>query len=192
MKKINVFQEFTDTDTKHEQVVYLDKYGFTPEQIAKWTGYAVSTIKGYVRKFAGLLEKACAKFYHVTKKAKAVLIGGRQLVYLFKFYNVEHELVCSKVGTTTRLPETRLQEELKSYRKSKDERIASIDHAEICSVIDCGPIPAEGAESETRAKFIRRWPAAFKKNDRFVGVDIPVRTFEKTVHDYLAGEVSPA
>ena len=98
------------------------------------------------------------------------------------------ELICSKVGTTTRLPEQRLKEEIRYYRDHGIE----VDKAEICSVIDCGDIPAEGAESYTRAQYIRKFPTAFCKNDRFFGVDISTRTFNKFVAEYLGGEKVPA
>ena len=181
MKKINVFDTYEDTDLKHLQVIYLDKHGFTPEEISKWTSYAVSTIKGYVKKFADLVEKAFETFYHITLKAKKVLHGGKQLCYLYKFYDKNGKLICSKVGTTTRLPEQRLKEEIKYYQKHGIE----VETGEICSVIDCGAIPAEGAESITRAYFIRRHPEAFCKNDRFFDVDISTKTFNKVVTDYL-------
>lgn len=180
-KKVSVFQEFADAESKHLQVVYLNSHGFEPQEIAKWTGYAVSTIKGYVKKFANLLDKALKVFYHVTKKVKKVLRGGKQLVYLFKFYRDDNTLICSKVGTTTRLPEDRLNEEIKYYRAHG----IPVGHAEICSVIDCGAIPAEGAESITRAAFIRRWPDKFCKNDRFFDVDISSQIFNRTVKNYL-------
>ena len=188
MKKIDVFQNFEDATMKHMQVIYLDSHGFTPEEIAKWSGYAVSTIKGYIRKFADLLEKAQATFYRITQKVKKVLRGGKQLVYLYKFYDAFGKLICSKVGTTTRLPEQRLKEEIKYYQKHD----IPVDHAEICSVIDCGAIPAEGAESITRAAFIRKHPEAFCKNDRFFGVDISTRAFNKIVNDYLGVETAQA
>ena len=180
-KKIDVFQKFDDVEMKRMQAVYLDSYGFTPAQIAHWVDYAESTIKNYIRKFADLLDRAKKTFYHVTQKAKQVLVGGSQLVYLFKFYDAENNLICSKVGTTTRLPEKRLQEEIRYYTQHG----IPVDHTEICSVIDCGAIPCEGAESITRAAFIRRFPDAFKKNDRFFGVDIPTRTFNQIVRNYL-------
>lgn len=187
MKKINVFDTYEESEIKRLQVVYLDSHGFTPEEIRKWTGYAISTIKTYVKKFADLLEKAKKTFYCVTLKIKKVLHGGRQLVYLYKFYDKDCKLICSKVGTTTRLPEQRLKEEIKYYQNHGIE----VADAKICSVIDCGAIPAEGAESVTRAYFIRRHPEAFCKNDRFFGVDIPTRTFNKVVAEYL-GEPSLA
>lgn len=184
-KKIDVFQKFEDTEMKRMQVVYLNEYGFTPKQIAKWVDYAESTIKTYTKKFSDLVDKAKKTFYHVTKKVKTVLVGGAQLVYLFKFYDSNGNLVCSKVGTTTRLPEQRMKEEIRNYKKSKNAKIATITHADICSVIDCGSVPAEGAESVTRAYFIRKNPDKFVKNDRFIDVDIPTRTFNEIVNSYL-------
>lgn len=184
-KKIDVFQKFDNIDMKRMQVVYLNEYGFTPKQIAKWVNYAESTIKTYVKKFSDLIDKAKKIFYHVTKKVKTVLVGGAQLVYLFKFYDSNGNLVCSKVGTTTRLPEQRMKEEIRNYKKSKNAKIATITHADICSVIDCGSVPAEGAESVTRAYFIRKNPDKFVKNDRFIDVDIPTRTFNEIVNNYL-------
>lgn len=182
MAKVDVFQRFEDTDTKRLQVVYLGNHGFTPAEIRKWVDYAESTIKTYLRKFADLLEQAKRFFYHVTKKVKKVLRGGKQLVYLFKFYDSNGKLICSKVGTTTRLPEERLKEEIKYYQKHG----IPVADTEICSVIDCGAIPCEGAESATRAAFIHKFPDAFCKNDRFFGVDIPTRTFNQIVKNYLA------
>lgn len=182
MAKVNAFQKFEDTETKRLQVVYLNYHGFDPDEIHKWVDYSVSTIKTYVRKFADLVEKAKKFFYHIYKKVKAVLRGGKQLVYLFKFYDSDGKLICSKVGTTTRLPDQRLAEEIKYYRKHG----IPVESTEICSVIDCGAIPCEGAESATRAAFIHKFPDAFHKNDRFFGVDIPVRTFNQIVKNYLA------
>lgn len=190
MAKIDVFQNFEDTNMKRLQLVYLDSFGFSAKEISKWVSYAESTIKTYVHKFADLLDKAKKTFYHVTKKVKKVLQGGKQLVYLFKFYDSDGKLVCSKVGTTTRLPEDRMREEIRDYRKSKDPIVASIDHAEICSVIDCGAIPCEGAESITRAAFIRKYPDTFKKNDRFMGVDLSTITFNRIVKNYLAEQIA--
>lgn len=187
-KKIDVFQKFDDTELKHLQVVYLANEGFTVKEIVKWTDYAESTIATYIRKFADYLDQAIKTFYHVTQKVKKVLRGGKQLVYLFKFYDVNDNLICSKVGTTTRLPEQRLKEEIKYYQKHD----IPVDHAEMCSIIDCGALPAEGAESITRASFIHKYPSAFCKNDRFFDVDIPTRTFNKIVNQYLENGVAVA
>lgn len=185
MGKLNPLQNFAndEIELRHLQVVYLNANGFTYEAIAKWTGYAIKTIKGYIRKFANLLEEAKETFQRITKKAKLAMQGQKQLCYLYKFYDSNNQLICSKVGTTTRLPEDRLKEEITYYKK----RNIPVEKAKICSVIDCGELPAEGAESITRALFIRKYPTAFCKNDRFFGVDIPTKTFNKIVNEYLAG-----
>lgn len=186
-KKKNVFETYDDIETKRLQIVFLDSHGFDAEEIKKWTGYAVSTIKNYIRKFKDLIEKAKETFYHIAQKVKQTIRGGKQLVYLYKFYDEEGNLLFSKVGTTTRLPEQRLQEEINYYKKNG----LKVANAEICSVIDCGEIPAEGAESYSRAYFIRRYPEAFCKNDRFFGLNISTRIFNRIVNDYL-GDIATA
>ncbi len=191
MTKLNPLQMYDpidEVDIKHMQVVYLNKHGFDKDEISKYTGYAISTIRGYISKFADLLEKACEIFATITQKAKKVIFGKRELVYLFKFYDEDEKLICSKVGTTTRLPEERMKEELRYYR---DHGIEVTD-AEICSVIDCNGLPAEGAESYTRAMYIKKHPEAFCKNDRFFNVDIPVKSFNTYVNEYLGKRVSLA
>ena len=187
MEKINPLQKFDENERelRHLQVIYLNENGFSFEEISHWTGYVLSTVKSYIKKFVNLLSEAKETFKRITKKAKMALRGKRQLCYLYKFYDSENKLICSKVGTTTRLPEDRLKEEI-TYYKQHD---IPVENAEICSVIDCGELPAEGAESITRALFIRKYPTAFCKNDRFFGIDIPTRTFNKIVKDYLTGAV---
>ena len=187
MDKINPLQKFdkNESELKHLQVIYLNENGFSFEEISDWTGYVISTVKRYIKKFFNLLEEAKETFKRITKKAKKALRGKRQLCYLYKFYDSKNNLICSKVGTTTRLPEDRLKEEIVYYKK----RNIPVENAKICSVIDCNELPAEGAESITRALFIRKYPTAFCKNDRFFGVDIPTTTFNKIVKDYLAGAV---
>lgn len=181
MTKINALETYSEPWLAHMQVVYLYHYNFPYDKIAEITNYQKSTVKSYVRKFADLLEEAKKTFYHITKIVKKAIFGKRELVYLFKFYDENNELICSKVGTTTRTPEQRINEEIRYYQK----RGIPVDRGEICSVIDCNGLPAEGAESQTRAYFIRRHPEAFYKNDRFFGVDIPTRTFNKVVKNYL-------
>ncbi len=183
-KKINALEKYEETETKRMQIVYLHKYNFSIEEIAKYTGYAISTIKSYINKFSDLLEKACKTFYHITQKVKSTIQAGKQLVYLFKFYDADKNLICSKVGTTIRLPEQRLKEEIRYYKKHN----MPVESAEICSVIDCGELPAEGAESYTRAYFIKKHPKQFKKNDRFFNINIGTRTFNKLVNEYLCGD----
>lgn len=186
MEKENPLQIFSakEKNLKHLQVVYLNDCGFPLEEIERWTEYSIATIKRYIKKFADLLTEAKQTFQRITRNCKKALFGDKQLVYLFKFYDSNDNLICSKVGTTNRFPKDRLKEEIVYYRQHN----FPVDHAKICSVIDCGDLPAEGAESITRAKYIYKFRQAFQKNDRFVGVDIPVRSFNTIVRKYLKGE----
>ena len=186
-KKINALQKFDkyDAHIRHLQTIYLDNHGFTLNDISEWTGYAKTTIQSYLYKFKDLLEEAKETFYHITLKIKKQYYAGKQYVYLFKFYDNENKVI-SKVGMTTQLPTQRLKQEIKYYT----EHGLNIIDAKICSVIDCGDIPADGAESQTRAYFIRRHPKAFKKNDRFFGVNISTKTFNIIVMNYLNEEVA--
>ena len=186
-KKIDALQKFNKDDThiRHLQTVYLDSHGFKLEDIAELTGYTITTIRSYLYKFKDLLEEAKKTFYKITLKIKKEYYAGKQYVYLFKFYNKEIGTI-SKVGMTTQLPTQRLKQEIKYYI----EHGLNIEDSKICSVIDCGEIPADGAESQTRAYFIRRYPKAFKKNDRFFGVNLSTRTFNTVVMNYLNEEVA--
>jgi hypothetical protein len=187
MEKLTVFQKFDDVETKRMQVVFLANLGYTVPMIQQHVDYAESTIKTVIRKYFYLLEEAEEMFAHVSREQQKEMNGKRELCYLFKFYDADGLLICSKVGTTTRTIQIRLKEELKSYANSKNEHIATIDHAEICCVFDCGTMPAEGAESHIRAEFIKKHPEAFLKNDRFVDVDIPTVTFRRMLKTWLEG-----
>jgi hypothetical protein len=57
---------------------------------------------------------------------------------------------------------------------------------EIESVINCGAYPAEGLESYCRAYYIKKYPNAFKKNDRFFNVDLNTEEFNNLATTYLA------
>ena len=184
----NPFERYDDVQIKRMQVVYLNKgLKITKKKVAEITGYAVSTVQTYARKFINLLDKAKEYFekpIQLVIKTLCDYLGKdkSEKCYLFKFYDNSDKLLFSKVGTTTRTIKTRLKEEIKTYRKNGFD----IGMAEICKVIDCGDVPAEGAESFCRAAFIIQFPHTFKKNDRFMNVDIPTAEFTKIVKGYLA------
>lgn len=183
----NPFEKYDNVEVKHLQVVYLTYLGFAKEKIAELTGYALATIKKYVKKFKDLLNTARQFFEKPLRDIVVVLCDnlGREKTekcYLFKFYGENNTLLFSKIGTTTRSIMARLKEEIKGYQRSH----FLINKVEICSVIDCGNIPAEGAESILRATFIKEFPNSFRKNDRFFGVDIPTETFKNIVEGYLS------
>lgn len=104
---------------------------------------------------------------------------GTQLVYLIRLLDCENGLVWSKVGTTTRTMKKRMQEHLRYYKKFGVAKI------EVTRIYDCGDCPAEGLESEFRAKYMRKYPNAFRKNDRFTGVEFDLAEADAIVQEYL-------
>ena len=101
--------------------------------------------------------------------------------YLFKFYTYD-DTVISKIGTSTRSVLGRIIQEINAYRKNGFDIYKGV----IESVIDCGTLPPEGAESRARAEFIKKYPNTYLKNDRFIGVDIPTEDFNNLITAYLA------
>lgn len=99
-------------------------------------------------------------------------VKGQQTLYLFKFYNSNHEIIFSKIGTTKVSVNERLRQEVAEYLKKFD--VASVD---VCKIYDCGEMPAESYESFLRATLIKKYPNTWHKNDRFFGVNIPTETF---------------
>lgn len=107
-------------------------------------------------------------------------LKGEQAVYFFKFYS-EEVLLFNKVGTSAKDVVARLRDEIGEYSKK-----FSIRRVEIHRIRSCGMYPAEGAESALRAELIRQYPTAFRKNDRFFGVDIDPCVFDEIVDRFFA------
>jgi hypothetical protein len=108
-----------------------------------------------------------------------VNLKNEQAAYFFKFYNAE-ELLFNKIGTTAKDIIARLRREIGDYSEKFD-----ITRVEIHRMRSCGDIPAEGAESALRAEFIKRYPTAFRKNDRFFGVNISPEDFDAVYSKYF-------
>lgn len=107
-------------------------------------------------------------------------LKGEQAVYFFKFYS-EEILLFNKVGTSAKDVVARLRDEIGEYSKK-----FSIRRVEIHRIRSCGMYPAEGAESALRAELIRQYPEAFRKNDRFFGVDIDPCVFDEIVDRFFS------
>lgn len=106
-------------------------------------------------------------------------VTDEEAVYFFKFFNAS-ELEFNKIGTSARDVIKRLREEIGEYCKKFD-----IHRVEIHRIRPCGNRPAEGAESSLRAELIRQYPTAFRKNDRFFGVDISPIVFDEIINKYF-------
>lgn len=103
-----------------------------------------------------------------------------QKCYLFRFFDTSGNLVCSKVGTTTKPVLVRIKSELREYEK------LDVVSCVIDRIYNCGQLPAEGMESYFRAEYIRRHPTAFRKNDRFFSVAFDLEEADRICSDYLA------
>ena len=202
MQNYNPLERQFDTKVKHAQVIYLDKVLNKPiGEIAEITDYAESTVKGYIRKYEHLLEWAREIFskvknviYNAFKGKRKTIFDDRifiadnvdlldekeQKCYLISFYDCDNNLVCSKVGTTTRTVIKRIKEELnsKTYKNRGCEKV------KINRVYDCKEVPAEGLESYFRALYIRDYPTKFNKNDRFFDVEFDLEQADKFVAEY--------
>lgn len=137
-------------------------------------------VKRFVKRVVNKVKTALN--VNISYRAKADYPEGSQLVYLIRLLDRDGGLVWSKVGTTTRTMKKRMAEHLRYYKKYG---VASI---EVTRVYDCGEIPAEGLESEFRSKYMRKYPEAFRKNDRFTGVEFDLAEADSIVQNYLAVE----
>lgn len=193
----NVMERQTGTQIRYAQVVYL-KYVAekTTREIADIVGYAVSTVRNYCHKYYDLLDYAKSIFEekviaHTVRKSKynnMINANGfdidtkdGELCYLFEFYNEEGQLLCSKVGTTTRTIRIRLREEL----ASKTYKGMGATKAIVNRVYQCGEYPAEGLESLIRSEYIKKYPKSFKKNDRFIGEYFDFELCDQIANEYL-------
>lgn len=135
-----------------------------------------------VKRFVKRVVSAIIPSVGVTvDKADTQYPEGSQLVYLVRLLDREGELVWSKVGTTTRAIKKRMAEHLRYYRKY------GVSEVQVTRVWNCGELPAEGLESEFRAKYMKKYPGTFRKNDRFAGVEFDLEEADKIVENYLAG-----
>lgn len=98
--------------------------------------------------------------------------------YLIELLDEDGELIWSKIGTTTRAVIQRMREHLRYYAKY------GVDFIRVLRVYNAGTC-AEGMESEFRAKYIRKWPESFKKNDRFFQRVFDLEEADKIAAEYL-------
>lgn len=191
-----VTEKQTDVTVKRAQIVYLvHELKWAYDKVAELTGYAVSTVRNYAVKYFNLLDWAKEIFSRVSKKVRKSKYNDMidangfdidtvcgEICYLFEFYTKEKVFICSKVGTTTRTVRERLKEELghDTYKKMGAE------FAVVHRVYKCGEIPAEGLESRIRAEYIKKYPKAFKKNDRFIGEYFDFKLCDAIAKEYLS------
>ena len=148
--------------------------------------YILDPISRTIKKIASIKEIFAAKVKNTN-----ILIAddcpewnnssGVEKCYLIEFFNEKFESIASKVGTTVRTVQTRIREEL----KSKTYQNMGAKYCVIHRVYDCGDIPAEGVESLFRAEYIKRYPASFCKNDRFIKEHFDYAEADKIFKNYI-------
>ena len=129
----NVFEKQENLEVRNAQIIYLShECGMDAEQISNYVDLAVSTIKNYIRKFAGLLEKAKQWFGEQGKKiitkvkekchvADLVTFENctpkvGNCAYIIEYFDSQHNFVFLKVGMTNNI-KRRINEHLRDYTK---------------------------------------------------------------------------
>ena len=189
---------------RHLQTAYLVfECGVHLGKVAEITGYAFSTVRTYANKYMVDLDEAKKYFAvepmpvvaytkHCCRQGKNVelqyLMGcgedvpGDGVVYLFKFYEPNKNIISSKIGTTTRSIKQRLPEEIAKYIKDNGW---DINRVEICKIMSTKGITPTLVESSLRSEFGIDYGDSFVDNDRFMGVDLPTEQFTEIVNKYL-------
>ena len=202
MRKYNPYVQQIDTNRRQLQVIYLYNEGVSVQQIAEITGYAVSTVRSYVRKYEDCAKEANRLFAdHIAstvarsevrhRQGRKVTIDflqdcgdmetrGEKLVYLFKFYCGTQ--INSKIGTTERTITERLVEEIDTYIKKNEW---AIDRVEVLKVISTRDIEPTLVESRVRSDLGIKYRNQYINNDRFMNAEVTVQEFETSVNRYL-------
>lgn len=101
------------------------------------------------------------------------MADGVQQLYLVRLLDRDHQLIWSKVGTTTRKTQKRMTEHLSYYKKD------GVKYIEVVRLWNCEEMEAEMYESAFRAHYMRKYKGAFRKNDRFTGVEFDLAEADK-------------
>lgn len=109
------------------------------------------------------------------------MADGVQQLYLVRLLDRNRQLIWSKVGTTTRKTQKRMTEHLNYYKKD------GVKYIEVVRLWDCGDMEAEMYESAFRAHYMRRYKGAFRKNDRFTGVEFDLTEADKIFENLREG-----
>lgn len=101
------------------------------------------------------------------------MADGVQQLYLVRLLDRDRQLIWSKVGTTTRKTQKRMTEHLSYYKKD------GVKYIEVVRLWNCEEMEAEMYESAFRAHYMRKYKGAFRKNDRFTGVEFDLAEADK-------------
>ena len=152
---------------------------------------ALYNVSKAIQKVWNYIESARLLVNRFIKRASATIVykvehnypNGAQLVYLIRLLDEKGKLIWSKVGTTARAIDIRMREHLRYYKKAGAARV------EVNRIYNCGELPAEGLESEFRAKYMRKYPNTFQKNDRFTSVEFDLIEADEIARNYLGAVI---
>lgn len=139
----------------------------------------IETARLYVNRFVRRMIATVAPASCIEWNGIQPMQNGVQQVYLIRLLDADNALIWSKVGTTIRETNKRMKEHLRYYKKD------GVCKLEVVRLWDCGAMDAEGLESEFRAHYIRKYPGAFRKNDRFINIEFNLDEADKIVANYL-------
>ena len=129
----------------------------------------------FVRKIKEIIQKIPENI--IVAKGVKLFEDGINAAYLIRIYDKKNILLWSKVGTAEHGILKRMIQHLNTYKEAKKIIIDK--------TWDCGNLPPQGLESELRAAYIKKFPSAFRKNDRFEGVIFDLNEAEKIAINYL-------
>ena len=155
-------QTIYQQSTEWAKTYILDPVAQTVEKIRK----AISTILGDSIVFEG-----CEP-----------LDDGTEQFYILELLDDNGQLIWSKVGTTTRHTLKRMKEHLRYYKNQ-------VSTIKVLRVWDCEKYPAECYESFFRAYYIRKYPQAFNKNDRFTKIKFDLEEADKLFQDWKNNKI---
>lgn len=95
-----------------------------------------------------------------------ILPDGTEQLYFIRLLDANNNLVWSKIGTTSRRTDKRMEEHLRYYKKDGIAKII------VDEIFDCGDYPADMFESNFRGHYIKKHPGTWKKQDRFAGIEL--------------------
>ena len=146
--------------------------------------YILNPVEQSIKKIIKIATPRKSKYSDAIQIGEGVdlLDNAKEKCYLFTFFDENDNMVCSKIGTTTRKVTQRLKEELKSNTYKKIGCVRAV----VNRVYDCKDTPAEGLESYFRAMYIKKYPQSFLKNDRFMGEWFDLKEADKIVAEYFA------
>lgn len=181
----NAVQMMNEAATSYQRKKWFDialnLWNNSPAVRALWDYFdtARKYVARFVRKAVQAVQATLPPRMRVEWNGIQKMGKGVQQCYLIRLLDRNKELIWSKVGTTKNPTQERMTEHLRYYAKD------GVKFVEVVRLWDCHGMDAEGAESEFRAHYIKKYPGTFRKNDRFTGVEFDLEEADRIMEKYL-------